>query len=77
MNDLLAKRAKQFAAWNELLARRKSRPQNPFHEPGDYRKSKPECDSIQFAERSELREELEAWEAASDEDFEAFESSLG
>lgn len=69
------KRRKFVQAWNKALAARKPKAKNPFQD----RKSSQGLASIRSTThwRGQLKAELEAWEAASDEDFEAFETSLG
>lgn len=64
-----------FEAWRSALSKRKFRPANPFHDHADFRQFRRDREDFVRA-LSELRDELEAWDAASDEDFERFEDSL-
>lgn len=77
MNSMISERAKQFQAWKKLLSKRPVKPRNRFHDFDDFQKMKereePESSN---PERSDLSDELASWEAASDVDFEKFESSL-
>ena len=78
MIDITKQRIQHFIAWKKLLSSRQANARNPFHEPGDYRKSmdKIKAANLGDAKGDQLSEELQAWEAASDEALETFEGSL-
>jgi hypothetical protein len=80
MTDSQRKQAQRRSAWLGLIrAKSGAKVRNPFHDgirpnmlQGDDSPS-----STASSGQQQLEAELEAWEAASDEDFEKFEKSLG
>ena len=76
---LMKKRMQRFEDWQKALGGRKPQAINPYHDTDRFVQPKGvnEPSRVRDALDRELDVELAAWEQASDDDFEAFENSLG